>query len=159
VERLIVRVHREGGDRRSPFVVAEDISVAYPMIYRDSRRRIGGVFKELESTGRRDRKRFEIAVRKGTTARGAETTRSRDRAEAAATAAGVTKVCRRLRPQEAEKLATADEEIRKLETELKEAKDRRAEVVKEAFAKGHIVRLREMHNLARIPNGDPRGNG
>jgi hypothetical protein len=158
MDRLIIKVQREPGSRHIPYVVAEEIAVVYPMIYRDSGRRIGGVFPELESTGRRNRKRFEIAVRRGTTARGVETTRSRDRADAEATGAGVKKVCRRLRPQEAEKLAVADKEIEKRESDLKEARDRRADIVREAFAKGHVVRLSEMQNLAsRHDSGDGSG--
>lgn len=159
MDRLIIKVQRQPGSRRIPYVVAEEIAVAYPMIYRDSGRRIGGMFPELESTGRPNRKRFEISVRKGTTARGVETTRSRDRADAAATAAGVKKVCRRLRPQEAVKLAVADEEILKLESDLQRARDRRAAVVREAFARGHVVRLAEMQELASRRDSGERPGG
>lgn len=158
MERFIVKTQREPGDKRSPYVVADEIAVMHPMIYRDSGRRIGGVFTELEATGRHNKTRFEIAVRKGRTARGVESSRSRDRAEADATAAGIKRVCRRLRPQEATRIAAIDDEIATIETDLREAKDRRVKVVREAFAKGHVVRLAEMRAWASTA-GDPADSG
>jgi hypothetical protein len=65
--RYLIKVHRERADKRSPYVIAQEIGVMHPLIYRDAGK-VGGVFPRLEPTGRRNRKALEIVVRKGTTA-------------------------------------------------------------------------------------------
>lgn len=87
-------------------------------------------------------------MRKGTTARGVESARSRDQARAQATAAGIKKVCRRLRPQEAEGIDSIDTEIAELERRIAEAWDRRQEAVREAWSRANVVRLAEFEALA-----------
>jgi hypothetical protein len=151
--RLLVRVHRRRGDRRSPYVLAEEITVQHPVIFRQSGRQstIGGIpIRRMESTGRRDPEVFDVVVRKGTTARGIGSARSRDRARAraTATAAGIKKFCRRLRPQEAEGIDSIDAEIAVLERRIGEARDRREKAVREAWAKAAVVRLVEFEERA-----------
>jgi hypothetical protein len=150
--RLLVRVHRRRGDRRSPYVLAEEIIVQHPMIFRQAGRQttIGGIpIRRMKSTGRRDRRVFEVVVRKGTTARGFASASSRDQARAQASAAGIKKVCRRLRHREAERIASIDAEIAELERQIAEARDRREEAVREAWARADVVRLAEFEALAR----------
>ena len=149
--RVLVRAFRQRGDRRSPYILAEEIIVQHPMIFRQAGRQstIGGIpIRRMESTGRRDAKVFEVIVRKGTTARGIESARSRDQARARATAAGIKKVCRRLRPQEAERIDSIDAEIAVLESRIAEARDRREKAVREAWAKANVVRLAEFEERA-----------
>jgi hypothetical protein len=149
--RLLVRVYRQRGDKQSPYILAEEIIAQHPMIFRQAGRQstIGGIpIRRMESTGRRDPKVFEVIVRKGTTARGIESARSRDQARAQATAAGIKKVCRRLRPQEAERIDSIDAEIAALEGEVAEARDRREKAVREAWAKANVIRLAEFEELA-----------
>ncbi|MBS1895599.1 MAG: hypothetical protein JST59_30230 [Actinobacteria bacterium] len=111
----------------------------------------------MASTERRDRAVFEVIVREGTTARGFESTRSRDQARAQASAAGIKKVCRRPRPQEAARIVAIDTEIAELEGRIEEARDRRQEAVREAWARGNVVRLAEFEELARrsLPGPSP----
>jgi hypothetical protein len=151
MSRLLVRVPRRRGDERSPYLVAEEIIVQHPMIFRQAGRQstIRGIpIRRMESTGRRDPKVFEVSVREGTTARGFWSARSRDQARAQASAAGIKKVCRRLRPQEAERIDSIDAEIAALESEIARARDRREEAVREAWAKANVVRLREFEERA-----------
>lgn len=159
MSRLIVRVRRARGDERSPYVLAEEVLVQHPVIFRQAGRQstVAGIpIRRMESTGRRDRTVFEIIVRSGTTARGLATVRSRDRAGAQASAAGIKKVCRRLRPREAERIEAIDAEIAELERRVAEARDRRQEAVREAWARAHVVRLAELEELARRPEaGSP----
>jgi hypothetical protein len=150
--RLLVRVHRRRGDRRSPYVLAEEIIVQHPMIFRQAGRQstIAGIpVRRMESMGRRDRSVFEVLVRKGTTARGHASASSRDHARAQATAAGIKKVCRRLRPREAERIVSIDAEIAELERQIAEVRDRREEAVREAWVRANVVRLAEFEELAR----------
>lgn len=149
--RFLIRTFQPRGAKRSPYVVAEEIAVMFPVIFKKAGRQstIGGIpINRMESTGRRDRKRLDILVRKGTTARGIESSRSRDRTQAAATAAGVKQVIRQLRPQEAEMIDAADAEIAELEEQLRFARDNRAEIVRNAWGKAHVVRLAEMRERA-----------
>lgn len=151
MERFLVRTYVPRNFKRSPYVVAEEIAVMHPAIFRKAgpQHTVGGLpINRLEATGRVDSKRFDIVVRKGTTARGVESSRSRDRAVAPATAAGVKKVIRVLRDQEAEKLDAIDERIEDLERQVDEARRERVEIVREAWAKGNVVRLAEMEERA-----------
>ncbi|HVX32809.1 MAG TPA: hypothetical protein VHA80_06665 [Solirubrobacterales bacterium] len=158
--RFLVRVRRGRGDQRSPYVLAEEITVQHPVIFRQAGRQstIGGIpIRRMASTGRRDRAVFEVIVREGTTARGFESARSRDQARAQASAAGIKKVCRRLRPQEAARIVAIDTEIAELEGRIEEARDRRQEAVREAWARGNVVLLAEFEELARrsLPGPSP----
>jgi hypothetical protein len=158
MRRLIVRVPRPRGDERSPYVLAEEISVQHPVVFRQAGRQltIGGIpIRRMESTGRRDPKVFDVIVRKGTTARGVESARSRDQARAEATAAGIKKVCRRLRPQEAERIDSIDAETAELEQRIAEARDRRQEAVHEAWRRANVVRLAEFEELAGHSESGP----
>jgi hypothetical protein len=156
--RLIVRVPRPRGDERSPYVLAEEIAVHHPVIFRRAGRQstIGGIpIRRMESTGRRDPKVFDVVVRKGTTARGFGSAPSRDRARAQATAAGIKKVCRRLRPRDAERIDSIDAEIAAFEQRVSEARDRRQEVVREAWGRANVVRLAEFEELAGLDEAGP----
>jgi hypothetical protein len=149
--RLLVRVPRRRGDERSPYLLAEEVIVQHPMIFRQAGRQstIGGIpIRRMESTGRRDPKVFEVIVRKGTTARSFGSARSRDQARAQASAAGIKKVCRRLRAREAERIDSIDAEIAALEREIARARDRREEAVREAWARANVVRLAEFEERA-----------
>ena len=151
MSRLLVRADRRRGDRRPPYLLAEEIVVEHPMIFRRAGRQstIGGIpITRMESTGRRDPKVFDVIVTTGTTARGDGSVRSRDRARARATAAGIKKVCRQLRPREAERIDSIDAEIAVLEGRIAEARDRRETVVREAWRKANVVRLAEFEERA-----------
>jgi hypothetical protein len=153
-ERFLVRVDRGGGDRRSPYLVAEEILAHHPAILRATGRAIGGLFQEVEGTGRFNRKRFRITVTKGTTARGNEVSPGREGEDAAATAIGVKKVIRRLREQEAEKLDGVDRKIAELEAKVDAARRRRVEIVREAWSRGNVVRVAEMHERVALRDAE-----
>ena len=164
--RLLVRVRRPPGDGRSPYVVADEVIVQHPLIFRKAGRQstVGGIpIRRMESTGRRDRSVFDVVVVRGTTARGIETARPRDRASAQASAAGIKKVCRRLRPQEAGRIEAIDAEIAELEGRIAAARDRLQEAVREAWGRANVVRLAEFEELARHhevgPAPDPDEEG
>jgi hypothetical protein len=162
MSRLLVRVHRRRGDRRSPYLLAEEIIVQHPMIFRQKGRQsaVAGIpIRRMESTGRRDASVLDVVVVEGTTARGFGAARSRDRAQARATAAGVKKVCRRLRPREADRIDSLDAEIAALESEIAAARDRREEAVREAWAKANVVRLAEFEERASEFEGRSSGSG
>jgi hypothetical protein len=153
---FLVRVRRARSDERSPYVLAEEIAVQHPVIFRQVGRQstIGGIpIRRMESTGRRDRTAFDIVVRKGTTARGLETARSRDQARAQASAAGIKKVCRRLRAQEATRIEAIDAEIAELDSRIADARDRCQEAVRAAWGKANVVRLAEFQERAGRPEG------
>lgn len=157
--RYIVKAYRESGNKRSPYVVAEELTVHHPPILRAKGKPIGGLFQEVEGTGRFNRKRFRVAVSKGTTARGIEVSRGRELNDADATAAGVKKVVRVLRDQEAEKLDAIDTRIEDLERQVDEARAERVEIVREAWAKGNVVRLAEMEQRAEDYQAGLKGGG
>jgi hypothetical protein len=78
-------------------------------------------------------------------ARRAEGGRSPDRyAFVPWTATGIKTVLRKMRPEEAERIAAVDEEIAVLEEQIRERRPARAEIVEEAFRRGHVVRLNEL---------------
>lgn len=60
------------------------------------------------------------------------------------TAAGLKAVMRKLRPQEAAKIAEVDAEIAELRRQEIAAMKRREELVAEAWSKGNVVRLNEV---------------
>lgn len=142
--RYIFKAYREPGHPRSPYIVAEEFSAHHPPILRAQGQPLAGLFQEVEGTGRFDRKRFRVSVTKGTTARGIEVSRGRELNDAEATAAGVKKVVRVLRDQESEKLDAIDHRIEDLERQVDEARAERVEIVREAWAKGNVVRLSEL---------------
>jgi hypothetical protein len=157
--RHLIRVYRQRGDKRSPYVVAEEIAVSHPIVFKRVGRQstIGGIpINHLESTGRRNHTRFQIMVRKGTTARGLRTSRNREAVEAEATAVAVKRVCRRLRDQEAEEIDRIDAEIAELEDLVTEARDRREDRVRRAWGRANVVRLAEMEERARPDEGERR---
>lgn len=61
-----------------------------------------------------------------------------------ATAAGVKARARRIRPEEAATIDQLDQELRGLEWAMGELRRRRSEAVREAWSKGHVVRLNEV---------------
>jgi hypothetical protein len=152
MSRYLIRVHRGRGDKRSPYVVADEIAVCHPVIFRRAGRQstIGGIpINRMESTGRRNRRQVRIIVREGTTARGFQTARNRDAVETEATAVGVKRVCRLLRDQEAAEIAEIDAEIAELEELVGKARDRRADSVRRAWGRAGVVRLAEIEERAR----------
>jgi hypothetical protein len=135
---------------RNSVAVAEELSVEHPAIFRRTKVRdtpIGPIGR-LESTGRRDRGRFRFVVRKGTVGTGAQTSRSRHQAEAGASAAETKKVIRSLRPRDAEKIDRIDRELAAIEASRKELCERRDAAVREAFSKGHVVRVSALEEMA-----------
>lgn len=68
--------------------------------------------------------------------------------QATATAAGLKRVVRKLRAQEAERLAELDAEIARLNDDLRDARLRRQELLQEAFTKGHVLTLAEAKEIA-----------
>ena len=135
---------------RNSVAIAEELAVEHPIIFRQAEVRetpIGAIGR-LESTGRRDRARFHFIVRKGTVGTGAETSRSRHQAEARATAAATKKVVRSLRPQDAEKIDRIDRELAALEESRQELCECRDEAVRQAFSKGHVVRVSQLEEMA-----------
>lgn len=146
MDRLVVKTVGPHGKKSAPYAIAVEVGVAHPIIYRQAGNL--GPFNRMESTGRRDSKRFDIAIRKGTSALGYDTSRSRDHGYSEATAASVKKAVRRLRDQEAEKLDAIDGEIAELEQQIAALRTRRVEVVREAWTKGNVVRLAELEQMA-----------
>jgi hypothetical protein len=132
-DRHIIRVRRERDDPRSPYLLAEEITVEHPIIFRPSG--ASGPFLVMESTGRRNRRRIEIVVLAGTSARGLEVARNRERVEADATAAGVKRACRLLRPREAARV----DELSQAERRLTELRSAREVAVRAAWSKANVV--------------------
>jgi hypothetical protein len=60
------------------------------------------------------------------------------------TAAGLKTCVRKLRAQEAKALADIDREINALKAQIAELREQRTVVVKEAWSKGHVVRVNEL---------------
>lgn len=135
---------------RNSVVIAEGLVVEHPIIMRQAEVRDTpiGLIGRLESTGKRDRRRFHFIVAKGTVGTGAETSRSRHQAEAQATAAATKKVIRSLRPQDAEKIDDIDQELAAVEERRKRLCDRRDEAVREAFSRGQVVRVSQLEEMA-----------
>jgi hypothetical protein len=157
MSRYLIRVFRQRGDRRSPYILAEEIVVSHPMICKKTGRQstIGGVpINRMESTGRRDRRRIQIVVRRSATARGLELSRHREGVETEASAAGVKRVCRRLRDREAEEIDAIDAEIAELEERAGRTRDRRREAVRKAWRRAKFVRLAEIEERAEAETGE-----
>jgi hypothetical protein len=135
---------------RNSVVIAEELKVEHPMIMRRVKVRETplGPIGRLESTGKRDRRRLHFIVSKGTIGTGAQTSRSRHQVEAQASATATKKVIRSLRPQDAEKIDALDQEIDALEAQRKGLCERRDKAVREAFSKGHVVRVSQLEEMA-----------
>lgn len=69
------------------------------------------------------------------------------RAWGPATAAGLKRIVRHLRPAEAARLADLDAGIAAMEAQLREARETRQALLQEAFTKGHVVTLAEAKAL------------
>jgi len=140
------------GPRRTDVVQVGQIGARHPEINRV--KRDYGVFREVEGTGRRDRRFVRIFATRGDEDRGPQVSYAhggRSSAGAVAytssNAAGVKSVLRRLRPQEAEELDALDREIAELQQQLGQVRNRRMEVIQRAWASGHVVRLQEVQAL------------
>jgi hypothetical protein len=68
-----------------------------------------------------------------------------------ATAAGMKSGLRRLRKLEAQQLSEIDTEIESLQAKIHALREQRKLIIKEAWAKGNVVRLQEVN--ARVTNG------
>jgi hypothetical protein len=141
---------------RNSVVVADEIRVVHPVIYRDTGERIGGLFARVEATGRRNKRQLEIVVWKGTTGTGSETGRGRARTEAPATATDLKRSIRSLRPREAEEIACLDTEISDMLAQLAALRTQRDKVVRRAFSNGHVVRLTDLQHLAASTAPSPQ---
>lgn len=104
--------------------LVSSFSAHYAERRRDSGKRIMGM-PVLEWTGTYDKSR--IGILSGGVGR----------TGIPATAAGVKKHLRRIRPQELERIQALDEEIRMLSR-------KRAALIREAFTRGHVVTLAEV---------------
>ena len=117
-----------------------------PVERRRTKRLIGAAggfqFREVEFAGW-DRTRLALSATPIRTAVGREHTRP-EHAYCDKTAAGLKKVLRRVRPQEADLLAAADAEIAAAEDALRLARLRRIELVSLAWQKARVVRLNEL---------------
>jgi hypothetical protein len=120
--------------------------VQHKAVHRPTGKSIGG-FTEVAVAGV-DRKNVVVASRDTVYAdgRGGQGVR----AHVAKTAAGLKTAVRRLRPQEAERLDEIDAEIRALREAITALQAARKNVVAEAWAKAHVVRLNEI-TLASDP--------
>jgi hypothetical protein len=147
--RFLIKAGRRPRGRNS-VIVATELNVQHPIKYRRAEERdtpIGRI-RRLESTGKRDSRRFHFSVAKGTFGTGNSTSEHRCQTESSATAAGVKKVVRVLRPQEEEKLDALDRRRRELLDRLDEVESDRDELVREAFSKGHVVRISDLEEMA-----------
>lgn len=138
---------RRGGD----VTQAETIRVTYEEKTRPTGRTYLGGLREVESAGW-DRKKLRIrpVVKAGGGVGGTDILGSS--ARAANTAEGVKTVLRRIRHQEAEGIAAVDKKIADLTRSLLATRQWRQRLVNEAFARGHVVRLKE------LPITEPKGD-
>lgn len=139
---------------RNSVVVTSDLLVEHPILYRRAETRDSpiGAINRLESTGKRDARRFRLVVREGTLGTGAKTSRSRCQVDTAATAAATKKVVRVLRHQEEEELAEIDKRRAELHQQLDDLENDRDELVRRAFSKGHVVRVAALEERAEEEN-------
>lgn len=135
---------------RNSVVIADELMVEHPIQFRlaGSRQTPIGRVGRLESTGKRDSRRFRFIVREGTLGTGVKTSRSRAQAESSTSAAEVKKVVRALRPQEEEKLDAIDQQRHELHEQLDALEAQRDELVRSAFSKGNVVRVAELEEMA-----------
>lgn len=135
---------------RNSVVVATELMVEHPVEFRrvETRKSPIGNIGRSESTGKRDTRRFRYIVREGTFGTGSKTSRSRCQTESPTSAAGTKKVVRVLRYQEEQKLDAIDKERRELYEQIEELENKRDELVREAFSKGHVVRVAALEERA-----------
>jgi hypothetical protein len=132
---------------RNSVLTADDLQVRFPRKHKPTGRRIGGLFTEVTDAGV-DRKRLELYPRDGRTGDGRPAHAAWARNEAGASGADLKRTIRRLRPQEAEQLAAIDARLEEAKRVLGEIRDERDEAVRKAFAKGHVVTVAELTEMA-----------
>lgn len=113
-------------------------------------RSIGGFFREVENTGRKVAGILRIQTKDRFTLDGHG--RSGSHSEHVRTnPVEVKKNVRRVRPEELAEIAKVDADIAVVEQELKTLKATRAEIVATAWAKAHVVTVKELEELADAP--------
>jgi len=145
---------------RNSVLTTDDLQVRFRHKVKATGRQIGGLFTEVTDAGI-DRKHLELHSRDGRAGDGRPAHASWARNEAGATGAAVKRILRRLRPQEAEQLAAIDARLEQAKRALAEIRGERDEAVRRAFAKGHVVTVSELTEMAehheRRPS-DQRGS-
>lgn len=119
------------------------LGVAYPEKMREQRQTLGG-FRMMEGTGKYRKDALEVSVRGGFDGWGRKTDSFFGRIFTQTTAASVKQHIRRVRPQEALAIAEIDGEIETLQEQLRQARKRRGEAVREAFNHGANVPLKSL---------------
>lgn len=114
-------------------------------------RNLGGLFREVESTGRKVKGILRIQTKDRLTLDGHGHQRSHSEHLRTAPAENVKKVIRRVRPEELTAIAEIDEVIAGLEERLKATRAARADLVATAWTKGHAVTVKELEELADAP--------
>lgn len=125
-------------------LIGTDLFVGRVEQHRATGRTIGGMFREVESTGRMVAGvlRFRLT---GIDGRGMK----RDTGTTVDTSpVEVKKHIRRVRAEELSRIAEHDAELAALEEQLRDARARRAETVAEAWGKAHVVTVKELEALA-----------
>lgn len=113
---------------------------------RSTGRNLGGLFREIENTGRKIK-----GVLRVSTGRGALDGRGQTREHSLhvhTTPVEVKKQVRRVRPEENDLLIAKDADILFAETVLKTLRSERAELAATAWAKAHVVTVKELETLA-----------
>lgn len=105
--------------------------------------------REVEGTGNADKSRLSFG-RYGSDAVRSTGLNGRDPQYHAipANAAGVKSTIRQMRPQELERVAAVDEKIDALKKQIADLREERDAIVREAWSKGHAVRLADCKAIA-----------
>lgn len=125
-------------------VIGTELYVGQVEQTRATGRSIGGMFREVESTGKMVAGVLRVRLQ-GVSGHG----QKRDHGELVRTTpVEVKKLIRRVRPDELALLAEHDRRIEQIEAELKAARAARAETAAEAWVKAHVVTVKELDAIA-----------
>lgn len=139
----IIRIPNGGKARYyiSPSLTAQRIDQMKP-----TGQTIGGFATVVEKTGKYVTDRLRLGTTAGSTD-GFGRTRGETLIVKTAPAVEIKKGVRRVRPEEAELLAAADDEIAELEAQLTRVRLRRNELAAAAWTKAHVVTAKELAEL------------
>lgn len=130
------------GPAKPRHFVSPALSVSQIDEHRPTGRNLGGMFTEVESTGRKVAGIIRVRTTEGTL--DGHGHRREHGTHLKTNAAAVKKELRRVRAEELALIATADAEVEAAEAALKEARSRRAALVAEAWTKAHVVTVKEL---------------
>lgn len=116
---------------------------------RSTGRSIGGMFREIENTGRKIKGILRVSTGRGATD-GRGQTREHN-LHVHTNPVEVKKQVRRVRPEENYLLIAKDADILLAEAALKHLRTERAELAATAWAKAHVVTVKELETLAAHP--------